>query len=369
MKKLLILIVSPVPIFLTIVAVLGLYVFSDDTTDTGKASLDNILISDKQKLSPVLTTQRKISNLVASDHSDISTDITTDVSDINFKDVKKLFGWGDAHNSINSDDISQKNWGLPKGIGLDDIPEKYKEKPDEFAELLNERLNNKLSDDVKQTIDPILFTLSTPESNGHIIKNDRFSPHCIRVYAVFSSESDNMKARETVLVKWYDSAGQTELFQYLPINKNASINYIWREKPYWEAGTYSVDVFELENDIRPLASGTYTIEDMEEYISYLALYGSNIELTSRNIFSSDEEIFLRFNYSARWSKGLPITLYYQGGQYSTFYDAVQLDSSIASTGEIQVKYIEDLWRIGAYEIAIQSEQGQLLNKTIFYIID
>ena len=369
MKKLLKIIVLPVFIFLTIVAVLDLHVSSDDSRDTVKASPDNILISDKQKLSPVLTTQRKINNLAASDYSDISTDITSDESDINFKDVKKLSGWGDAHNSNNKHDISQKNWDLPKGISQDDIPEKYKENPDEFAELLEKRLDNKLNDDIKQTLDPILFTLSTPESSGHIIKGDRFSPHCIRVYAVFSSESDNMKVRDAVLVKWYDSAGQTELFQYLPINKNASINYIWREKPYWEAGTYNVDVFELENDIRPLASGVYTIENKEEYFSYLALYGYNEVLTSRNIFSSDEEIILRFNYSTRWSKGLPITLYYQGGQYSILEEAVQLDSSIASTGEMQIKYIEDLWRIGAYEIVIQSEQGQLINKTIFHITD
>ena len=377
-KAIKLLISKPVLIFISIVAVLVFYVSPDDTK-----------VLDKLILSPVLTGELSIiNNLATSDSSNINKDNATITNDINYSEVKKQTNRDDTEfttqsntdlniykdNAVNASltkgtDGIENDWDLPEGIEHGDIPEKYKDNLDGFEELLKQRLNNKLSDDQKQSLDPILFAVSTPERNGQIIEGTHFSPYSIRIYAAFSSNSDNMKGRHAVLVKWYDSAKQTEFYQYLAINKNASVNYIWREKPYWEAGTYSVDIFELDNEVRPLASGIYTIENKEEYYSYLALYGSYEDMTSRNIFSSGEEIFLRFNYSTMWPKVLPLTLYYQGGQNSSFVEAVQLDSSIAGTGEMQIKYSEDIWRIGAYDIALQSEQGYLLNKTIFHIIE
>ena len=338
------------------------YLFYEDARKSRIEGLD-FLSSDEQKTSTESSAHpiNTINNLTDNDYSnELDTTFPLKQSfDIDNDNISYRRNSGAGEHDLN----------LPRGMDLDDIPEEYKENPDEFFELLEKRRNNNLNDEQKQILDPILFTLSTPETSSNIFSADRFSPLCIRVFAAFSSKSENMKERDVILVKWYDSAGQTVLFQYLPINKNVSTNYVWKEKNYWETGSYTVDIFELDNQIRPLASGAYTIEDMEEYISYLALHGSNEETFSRNTFSSGEEIFLRFNYSSKWSKGLPLKIFYHGEQKFIFEDAVQMDAYVVSTGKKQIKYLEDVWRKGAYEIFIQSEQGNLLNKTIFYITD
>lgn len=87
---------------------------------------------------------------------------------------------------------------------------------------------------------------------------DNFSSDTKRIYASFDTSN---YTKGSVMVKWsrIDSP-EVLIFDKYRVDRSMGSNYIWLEPPDgWENGTYQVNIYSLEDNLSPLATGVYGV--------------------------------------------------------------------------------------------------------------
>lgn len=84
-----------------------------------------------------------------------------------------------------------------------------------------------------------------------------------KIFAYIGTDS---KKTRNVIVKWKKTKGNELInFRYFAVSANSSYNYI-AASPLkgWATGSYRVSVYDIDNQLTPLASKTYSISDIVE---------------------------------------------------------------------------------------------------------
>jgi len=257
---------------------------------------------------------------------------------------------------------------LPIGMILDDIPVEYKDNLDRFIDRLDEIMNNNVDEHENEEADSIFFSTIMPDlSSGLHYIPESFSTYSLCIFATFESTTENMNDQSKVLVKWHNSNGELVFFEYLSIIPNSNFNYVWTEMDYWNTGIYNVEIYELENNIRLLASGSFLVENLSEYVSYLRLYPSSEQWLSESVFYNNDEINLIFNHSSFRDRYLNLSVYKVESRESMINENIFLPASYQEKFKYVVKHTNNIFPYGTYIVELSSAENYLIGRSRFYI--
>ncbi len=247
------------------------------------------------------------------------------------------------------------------------IPKEYEDK-NSFIELLFSRWNGNISEKENDRASPVFFTSISPEKSQSLYYNtNSFSPYAGRIYSCIESNDPNFINRKKILIKWYSSNEQVFYFDYLGIDPAKKYNYIWFDRPFWEPGIYNVEIFELENNIRLLASGSFIVENLNQYLSHLGLYEDELQLFPRNSFFSFSKIFVKFSYSSQTVVQFDFVVRNTNSNTIQHINTFYLNPVINGLYEYILKDENDNWQAGIYTAELMSRGGDLAGRAVFTI--
>ncbi|NWF53436.1 MAG: hypothetical protein HXY45_01425 [Syntrophaceae bacterium] len=255
------------------------------------------------------------------------------------------------------------------GIPMKEIPPQRKEEMESFLEKLGEISQRRDTDDGNGQAQEIFFSTLIPDlKTGVFAPMERFSPGTIRVFGAFATDRELFQDLDHVLVKWFNPQSRADMFQYLPITPNANYNYIWRELPYWEPGIYNVEVYRvgLGADVKVLASGSFYVEDLEDYLSYAALYRDLNQTLSQTDFLQGEPIYLKLNHSAHKHQKLTLSVRDRNNGPILSSREIHLSATMSSSSFL-VKGPSDFPGKGLFWLELAAEDGLLIGRTKFGI--
>jgi hypothetical protein len=257
---------------------------------------------------------------------------------------------------------------LPPGMTFDDIPEGYQDNIDDFLEQLETIESGELDEEENEKADPIYFSTISPDLvSGPPRETGVFAPYSNRIYAIFKSTTENLKDKNKVLVKWHISNSQLLLHEYVAIIKNSNFNYVWKEMDYWDIGIYNVEVYGIENDVRLLASGSFHIEELVEYISYPKLYQYVNQEFAKSAFYKKDEIHMVCSHSNLRDRYVSLSVYKIESQEVMTKEDILLPAGYQEPFVYTIKYSDDIFPYGSYNLELLSEESQLLARSKFYI--
>lgn len=257
---------------------------------------------------------------------------------------------------------------LPPGMIFDDIPEDYQENIDDFLEQLEEIESGELDEEENEKADPIYFSTISPDLvSGPSHETGIFSPYSARIYAIFKSTTENLKDKNKVLVKWHISNSQLILHEYVAIIKNSNFNYVWKEMEYWDIGIYNVEVYGIENDVRLLASGSFHVEELVEYISYPKLYQYVNQEFAMSAFYNNDEIHMVCSHSSLRDRYVSLSVYKIESQEVMIKEDILLPAGYQEPFVYTIKYSDDIFPYGSYNLELLSKESRLLARSKFYI--
>lgn len=258
---------------------------------------------------------------------------------------------------------------LPPGMIKEHIPGEYLDNMDWFYARLNEIETGELDENENEEADPIFFSTLTPDLQfGLPYLAQTFSPYSIRIFATFESMTENMRNKSDVLVKWHNSNDELILFEYLNIIPNANFNYVWKELDYWNTGIYNVEIYTLKENVKVLASGSFFVENLGNYVSYLGIYPSPEIAYPESTFYSDDEIYLVFNHSNETERYLRLYVYTIESGDSFIDKDILLPISQDKIFKLTIKKSGDLIPTGAYRLELVDD-NHLVGRSRFYIAE
>ena len=242
--------------------------------------------------------------------------------------------------------------------------------PDAFLERLNEVKTTNIKEEEQEQAAAVHFSTIHP---GIQVAYDEYKstlpPESIRVYAIFEFHHPPEKGKDSVLVKWHNSNKDILMFEYVRIDPNSKVNYIWKELPYWSPGNYNVDIFEENEEISLLATGSYQVSELSEYYSYLALYAGVDYGFSMHNFNDTQQIMLKLNYSSLADRYIRFkiievasnTLIYE--QEELFPAAYKWQKKIYLND-----YVSEI-PPGTYQVNAFDQNSNTIARTIFYMVN
>ncbi len=247
------------------------------------------------------------------------------------------------------------------------IPDEYEDKSS-FVDLLISRWNGNISEEENDRASPVFFTSLSPEKSQSLYYNtNSFSPYAGRIYSCIESNDPNFINREKILIKWYNSNDQVLYFDYLGIDPAKKYNYIWFDRSFWDTGIYNVEIFELENNIRLLASGSFIVSDLNQYIGHLGLYDDEFKMFPLNSFSPFSNIFVKFRYSSQMVDQFDFVVRNTDSNVVQHINTFYLNPVIDGFYEYTLKNENDNWKVGSYVAELMSRNGDLAGRAVFTI--
>jgi len=256
---------------------------------------------------------------------------------------------------------------LPRGITEDDIPPLYANDLEGFLDRIGEVAEENLSESEKEQVDPVLFTTAFPDViNGSPFYTKIFSPFSGRIYGFFNSRTENLDGRDRILVKWTGAKGEMLLYEYMTILPDTPFNYVWWEQGFWDEGTYIMVVYGLENDIQPLAYGSFQVSGLPEFIGHLKLCEDLDQGRSQTDFSFSSRIILSFDYAAQGDRTVVLVLYkMETGEYLLDED-VLLPADESGTFSRVLKEPDDTtFPFGTFAVEVWTEQEYPEGRVVF----
>ena len=206
-------------------------------------------------------------------------------------------------------EVFDRIW-LPPGMTKKDIPPEYDNDLEGFLDRIEEVAEEDLSESEKENLDQVYFTTAFPDVvNGPPFYTDIFSPYSGRIYGAFNSRTENMLGRDRILVKWTGAKGELLLYAYMAILPDTPFNYVWWDQGFWDEGTYIMAVYGLENDVGPLAYGSYLVTSLPEFIGHLGLYEDLEQGEPQTDFSFSSRIILSFEYAAKEDRHVALVVF------------------------------------------------------------
>ncbi len=249
------------------------------------------------------------------------------------------------------------------------IPDEYEDKSS-FIDLLISRWNGNISEEENNASAAVFFTSISPERAQSLHYNiNSFSNYSGRIYSCVESNDPNFKNRRKILTKWKNSSGQVLYFDYLDIDPEKKHNYIWFDRPYWEPGIYNVEIFELENNIRLLASGSFVVSSLEQYIGHLGLYEYDSQSFPKNSFFSFSRILVKFHYSSQTADQFDFVVRNLDVNVSQDIRSFFLAPAVDGIYKQVIKYENAHWQPGVYTAELWSRGGELAGRTVFEIAE
>lgn len=257
---------------------------------------------------------------------------------------------------------------FPDGMTEDDIPDSMKGDLDGFQERLEDIRENDIDPAERKDVAPVLFSTILPSpSDESINQQAEFSPYQNRIFSILETGKIDFQNKRKILIKWYDDAHNVLMFGYMNIAPAEKLNYVWKEMQRWRPGIYTVDFYELDNDVRLLATGSYTVSDKPEYIGSLGTYSQPLVPYSTDRFTVGDDIWIKFNYSSYTDINVRV-LIYEVALTTIVLDKIFL---LPATYQWQKElllgdYVSEI-NGGTYYVEIIDESGALRGRSIFYL--
>ncbi len=306
-------------------------------------------------ISHSITEKPVVLEVIAVDKDDVETKLDMRANNEEHKNY-----WGKK--SDKQSYLTYNSWNNPM-LTADKItvPEEYEDKSS-FVDLLISRWNG------NDRASPVFFTSLSPEKSQSLYYNtNSFSPYAGRIYSCIESKDPNFINRKKILIKWYGSNGQVLYFDYLGIDPAKKYNYIWFDRSFWEPGIYNVEIFELENNIRLLASGSFIVSSLNQYLSHLGLYDDEFRAFPRNSFFSFSKIFVKFRYSSQMVDQFDFVVRNTDSNAVQHINTFYLNPVIDGFYEYTLKDENDNWQAGTYAAELMSRDGDLAGRAVFTI--
>ena len=129
---------------------------------------------------------------------------------------------------------------------------------------------------------------------------------------------------------------------------------------------YHVQIYALENNIRLLASGSFMVKELENYVSYLGTYPSPENAYPESEFYGDDEIYIIFNHSNEADRYLRLSVYRIESREVVLNEEVLLPASQNALFRLKAKESGDVLPPGSYGVLLLDDE-YLAGRSRFYI--
>jgi hypothetical protein len=260
----------------------------------------------------------------------------------------------------------------PAGIGPDDLPPWMRDRPEDYLEEIDEVRDETPSPERSEENNTVQFIGAQPDPvTGYPYSDILFDPSVTRLYAWFPCDSPAFNGRTKILTKWFYENSSELLFEGMNILDTTPYNYVWREEPFWSPGTYSVEIYGLEEDVPLLAWGSYQIMELADYSGFAGLYSHPDEYQSRQSFPIDGQIYLKVNYSSSVQRQVQILAL-------RVPDGVVVHAGVVTVPEgndgdyiISLTEPQNPFEPGTYLLELYNypEPGYLMNRNVFTVLE
>ena len=250
----------------------------------------------------------------------------------------------------------------------DDIPASSKTDLAGLEKRLEDIIENRVAPAEREGVAPVLFSTVLPaagDSQTH--QQSEFDPRQNRIYSIIETGKIDFTNKNKVLIKWYDGMNDVIMFKYVNIAPAENINYVWQERVEWRPGSYTVDFYELDNNVRLLATGSYTVTDEAEYIGSLGVYDVPQAPYTVELFKPGDDIWIRFNYSAYVDMSVRLFVYEVVLKTVLLDEVFLLPTAYHWQKELLLgDYVAEI-KPGTYYVEVIDTSGNLRGRTLFHL--
>lgn len=259
------------------------------------------------------------------------------------------------------------NRSLPLALDTETVFMENSDNQDLFEKRLQEIEEEGITEEENEIADPIFFSTSMPDMQlGLQHRPESFSPYSTRIFACFASTTENLRDQREVLVKWHKENREILLFQSFSIVTNANFNYIWKEMDYWDVGIYNVEIFNLEDKVKLLASGSYIVENLDEFVGYIGTYPTPEQVAPQSVFYGDDEIYLVFKHSNQMVRYLQVFIDRIESSEEILKKEIELPALQNGLFQLRIKQSGDVLPAGSYLIRLLDDEFPV-GQSRFYI--